>query len=72
MQEGRVPLWEGAGQKVGERRRVIVWADYLRDTSYSAISQYIVDGVDGSRSRHRNMPKLWFPSRTTSKRSHPS
>ena len=29
------------------------------------------DGVDGSRSRHRNVPKLWFPSRTTSKRSHP-
>ncbi len=28
------------------------------------------DGVDGSRSRHRDVPKLWLLS-TTSKRSHP-
>lgn len=41
IQDERIPIWEGTRQKLSERHRVIVWADYLRDTSYSAITDYI-------------------------------
>lgn len=41
IQDERIPFWEGNKQKLGERRRAIVWADYLTDTSYAAILSYI-------------------------------
>jgi len=37
----RIPLYDRNRQRLGEHRRAIVWADFMRDTSHSAISEYI-------------------------------
>lgn len=41
IRDERIPYWDRNRQRLGERQRAIVWADFVRDTSYSAISDYI-------------------------------
>lgn len=43
IRDERVPFWDGNRQKLHDRRRAVVWADYLKDTSYSVITQYLMD-----------------------------
>lgn len=42
LQDERLPFWRGHRQELGPRQRTIVWADFLKDTSYSAIADYVV------------------------------
>lgn len=43
MKDERLPIWKEGRQVLGVRNRVVVWCDFLTDTSYSAISEYLVD-----------------------------
>ena len=43
LRDERIPFWDGGRQKLGDRQRAIVWCDTIKDTSYTAILQYLVD-----------------------------
>lgn len=42
VQDERLPHWRRHRQELGLRQRTVVWCDFLKDTSYSAIADYIV------------------------------
>ena len=53
IRDERIPFWDRNRQRLNERQRAIVWADFVKDASYSVIAQYIRTILTRAASRGR-------------------